>query len=300
MLERLGPAFAHLEEHSVEQPNLTVNLWDAESSGVEPPVLPALDPNDPRGAFFYAGVPPHYISCQPGLSVLNALDVEQGVGWFWCRAAEALPFWELAAPIRQILHWWLSERDLLLLHGAAVGMAEGGVLLVGPGGSGKSTCALSSLGSDLLYAGDDYVAARCGADPWIYSLYSSGKLVPGHARLLSHLPPPTHNEAGADDEKAVFYVHERFPERLCRGFPLRAVLVPRVTGTSARIVPLKPVDALRALAPSTLLQMRPALPEAFATMARLLERVPTFAFEVGGDTAEIPRAIEQLLADLPG
>ena len=67
---------------------------------------------------------------------------------------------------------------------AAVGQAAGGVLLVGAGGSGKSTCALSCLTSDLLYAGDDYVAVELRPEPRVLSLFCSGKLEPDHAALL--------------------------------------------------------------------------------------------------------------------
>jgi hypothetical protein len=299
MLEQLARAFSHLRDESGEDPALTVSLWDSKTSRIDPPPLPKTDENDPRGAVYYSAEPPLQVAYQPGLSLLSALDARRASAWFWCASATDLPFWEPAAPIRQILHWWLAEQGLMLLHGAAVGTTEGGVLLVGRGGSGKSTCALASLASDLLFAGDDYVAACETPNPWIYSLYSSGKLVPDHARLLPHLPPPSFDGDGSEEEKAVFFVHDRFPGHTCEGFPLRAVLVPRVAGTEPRILPLEPGGALRALAPSTLLQLHPARPEAMASMARLLQRVPTFAFEVGGDIDEIPKAIERFLRDLP-
>ena len=299
MLERLGSAFAHLSEVFVGEPDLRISVWDSESTGVEPPPLPATDESQPRGAVVYSATDSLQIAYQPGLSQLSAFDSERRTAWFWCRDAAELPFWEPAAPFRQILHWWLARRELLLLHGAAVGTAEGGVLLVGRGGSGKSTCALASLTSDLLYAGDDYVAARVGTEPWVYSLYCSGKLVPGHATLLPHLPPPSFDGDGTEDEKAVFYVSERFPDRMCCGFPLRAVFVPRVTGSEPRILPVEPGAALRALAPSTLLQLHPARPEALRSMAGLLRRVPTYSLEVGPEIDAIPKAIERFLHDLP-
>jgi len=299
MLEQLWPAFAHLEDASGAEPALTVNLWDSESSGVAHPPLPRTDANEPRGAVYYAAEPPLQVAYQPGHSLMSAFDAESASAWFWCASAANLPFWEPAAPIRQIMHWWLTDRGLMLLHGAAVGTPAGGVLLVGRGGSGKSTCALASLASDLLFAGDDYVAARPAPDPWVYSLYSSGKLEPDHARLLPHLPRPRFHGDEAADEKSVFYVQDRFPGHTCEGFALRAVLVPRVAGAKPRVLPLEPGGAFRALAPSTLLQLHPARPEAMAEMARLLQSVPTFAFEVGGDIYEIPKAIERLLNELP-
>jgi hypothetical protein len=183
----------------------------------------------------------------------------------------------------------------LLLHGAAVGYPSGGVLLVGAGGSGKSTCALSALASDLLYAGDDYVAVQLGPEPRVLSLYCSGKLEPGHARLFPHLPAPSFNGDGRLEEKSVFYVAERFPSRMCRGFPLRAIAAPRVLGNAPRVESLPAVQALAALAPSTLLQLVPGGQEALSAMATLLQRMPTFRLDVGGPIEALPQMIDQLL-----
>ena len=293
MSERLAAAFAHLVDSSATEPELTIRVWDS----ARPP-LPEVAPG-PRGAVYYSADGPLQIAYQPGLHLLSVLDADRRLAWFWCAAAEVLPYWESSAPFRQILHWWLASRSMLLLHGAAVGRADGGVLLVGRGGSGKSTSALVCLESELLYAGDDYVAVRDEGEPAVYSLYCSGKLEPAHAARLSHLPEPSIEGDGSPDEKAVFYVQGRYPDRTCETFPLRAVLAPRIAGERTRIEPLRGAAALGALAPSTLLQLHPAEPQAFARMARLVARVPTFAFDLGPEIGEIPRAIERFLDELP-
>src|SRR5205807_9910 len=83
-------------------------------------------------------------------------------------------------------------------------------------------------------------------------------------------------------EKSVFYVGERLPERMAEGFPLEAIVAPHVTGAEPRHTPLGAAGALAALAPSTLLQLVPAEPQALSAMAGLVSRVPTFGLEVGG------------------
>jgi hypothetical protein len=173
---------------------------------------------------------------------------------------------------------------------------------VGKAGSGKSTVALASLDSELLYAGDDYVAVTLGPAPRIQSLYSSAKIEPEHVRtLLPHLLPAVANRDRLDEEKAVVYVEEHFPERVTSGFPLRAVLVPNVRATRAktRIVETSRAAAFAALAPSTILQLHTAGPDAFATMSRLVHRVPCFGLELGSDIRTIPQAVVDLLARLP-
>jgi hypothetical protein len=295
MFDRLAPAFAHLRDPSPAQPALTLRVWDSSRASATPP-LPSVPPG-PRGAVYYSAEGSVQIAYQPGLQLLSALDSDRSVGWFWCSSADAVPYWEASAPFRQILHWWLASRDMLLLHGASVGKPDGGVLLVGRGGSGKSTSALACLESDLLYAGDDYVAVRDGDTAIVYSMYCSGKLEPTHATRLRHLPEPTIDGDGSADEKAVFYVNEHYPDRMCESFPLKAVLAPKVGGSRPRVSPLEGGAALRALAPSTLLQLHPAEPEAFRRMAGLLARVPAFAFELGPEIALIPPTIDRFLED---
>ena len=293
--QRVAPAFGHLKDSSGAPPELTIRVWD--TGGGAPPPLPEAPPG-PRGTVYYSDEGGMRIAYLPHLQLLSVLDAERAVAWFWCARAETLPFWEASAPFRQILHWWFGPRNMLLLHAAAVGRAGGGVLLVGRGGSGKSTSALSCLDSELLYAGDDYVAVS-DADRLVYSLYSSGKLEPGHATRLPHLPRPAISGDGSEDEKAVFFVQDRFADRIVESFPLRAVLAPRIGGDTTRMIPLDGGAALRALAPSTLLQLHPAEPAAFGRMARLVGRVPTFQFELGPEIAAIPSAIERLLDELP-
>jgi hypothetical protein len=297
--EQLGRALEHLVDGSEAEPVLTICAWDSEQSGTQPPPLPTLGHGDPRGTTFYASDQGRRLASRPVLGQLSAYDPDRRTGWFWCRNGRELPFWERAAPFRQLLHWWLPEYGKLLVHGAAVGRATGGVLLVGRGGSGKSTCALSTLTSPLLYAGDDYVAVDPGPEPHVFSLYCSGKLVPSHARLLPHLPAPSFAGDGSLEEKSVFYVAERFPDRMCGGFPLKAVVAPRIGGAAPAHAPAGPAEALAALAPSTLLQLVPAEAEALTAMAGLLKRVPAYRLDVGGPVELLPEALDRLLEEVP-
>jgi hypothetical protein len=219
------------------------------------------------------------------------------VAWFHADDGSSLDYWEQAEPLRQILYWWLDRRRIDLVHAAAVGTSSGGVLLGGASGSGKSTSSLACLASELSFAGDDYVAVdRPDRSPYVHSLYSSGKLEAEHATRLPHLRPLLDaGEAAMIDGKAVVPLALLFPDRMCSGFPLRAILIPRITEDGPRTRPITPTTALTALAPSTLLQVRPTKPSALADMSRLVQRVPCFALELGRDIGSIPGAISRLL-----
>ena len=180
LLSRITPAFAHLPHVCDETPaDLTVLLWDTASTGQPLPDLGAH-----RAV---AGSPVTPILHGGGRSfvfhafenAMSYLDHEERVGVYVVEDASTLPPWERACPLRALLTWWLAPQDLLLAHGAAVGSAEGAVVLAGPGGSGKSTTALSCFAAGMGYLGDDYVLL----DPTtrsVWSVYASAKLADEH------------------------------------------------------------------------------------------------------------------------
>jgi hypothetical protein len=305
LLERLTPAFAHLAAPSAGEdgpPALTVHLWDSASTGAPAPPRPRTPSDFAPGALFHFHEPPLRAAYQPGLESLSILDSEAKVAWHWVSDAFDQPYWDQASPIRQILFWWLSSRGHLQLHGGAVGTPEGGVLLVGKAGSGKSTVALSSLGSELLYAGDDYVAVALDPSPRVESLYSSGKLEPAHVHdLFPELRSLLANPDRLDSEKAVIYVQQHFPSQVTSGFPLRAILVPtvRATQSGSRVVQTSRAGAFTALAPSTIFQLHTANHDALATMSRLISEVPCYGLELGSDLTTIPETIAHFLSSLP-
>jgi hypothetical protein len=284
--EALSPAFAHLETREDEPPALTLHVWDsgtrrAEATGA--------------GASYYSEQDGVRALHQPS-DVLSVLTADADTGWFWMPDANGLPYWDYTAPFRHLLSWWLDAQGLRQVHGGAVGTEDGGVLVVGPGGSGKSTTALSTLLDERLrYAGDDYVAVGSAHAPVVHSIYCSGKVHQEDLHRLPHLEPAL-ADGIRPDEKAVFYVEQAFPGRSIAGFPLRAIVVPRVTDRrAARAVPGTRAEALAALAPSTIFQLHPPARDALAWMAGLVRSVPTFVLELGSDVETLPAALLRIL-----
>lgn len=300
MFMRTGPSQAHLERQGIDDAVLTIDVWDSAADRSADPPLPRPAASAVPGAKYYFADGRVQASYMPTSGALNVFDTASSRGWYWAPDAFRMPDWEAAAPNRHLFHWWLPQHGVVELHGGAVGLADGGVLIVGRGGSGKSTTCLACLGHpDLRYASDDYTAISVGAEPWAHSLYSSGKLEPHHAKRLPHLASTAANERRLHiEEKAVFYVHEQFPKSVVDGFPLRAVVVPRIASgeRDTRLVKASPAAALSALAPSTLFQLHPPTSEGFRVMADVVRRVPTFYLDLGSEIDRIPAVILQLLA----
>jgi hypothetical protein len=293
---RVLPALAHLAAAPVGAPALSVHLWDTASTGVTmiPPPWP-LDPLGPGGIIPAAAGDGLFASVQPGNGLLQLVDVEAGVAVLWLRDAAELLRHEMAAPLRQIVAAWAEARGLCLTHGGAVARGGGsGILLGGPGGSGKSTCALLALGAGLDYLGDDYVLVD-PARAWVHALYATAKLAPASraragalAGWFAEEPPP--------GEKAIAYLAPRLGEQAPRGAQLRALVLPRVGGgVATRVEPLGKAAALRGLAPSTVLQYNGDPARTLTSLRRLVDALPCHRLHLGSDAAGVAAALVGLV-----
>lgn len=278
----LTPALDHRRVAARPNPELTIHVWNSDSIGTRLP-LPPLP----------SGKGEHKAGQPDGLWLL---DERRRQAFLWIRDVSLLPPWEYGAPLRHLLHWWLAGLDVQLIHAAAVGVSHGGVLLVGKGGSGKSTCALACLDHGMLYAGDDYVLTQATVVPSADSLYNSAKLELGHSLRFPELAERFQQASTTGGDKALIFIQNSDAGRLCSGFPIRAIFAPRVSGQrDTSLEPISAATVLRSLAPSTLLQLPGAGPRALRTMTELVARLPCYQLHVGTELAQIPRVVTQLL-----
>ncbi len=304
-LAELARAFAHLASGRSDPASLTVHLADGDAVSL------------PRAPWDLLGRTPStawdadeselmhvWDERVDGLFRLDGasvsmLDHASGVGVFWTASLARMPRYERAAPLRAILDWWGGDHGCRVVHAGAVGTEQGGALLVGKAGSGKSTAVLACVGSGLSYAGDDGVAVSAGTMPMVHSLYCTAKLEPCHLRrALPLLTPMLEHSEQAHQGKRMFFLDRDRSAALTAGFPLRAVLVPRVTeGQRTTTRPVSSSAALVALAPSTLFQIPGARQQRLHHMAAVLRRVPAYALDLGSDLAAIAPAIRAVLDD---
>lgn len=296
----LTPALEHLRIEPAAEPALQICIWD--STTTHSNMVPSPWTKD---AFAQHGIIPDYNTdriCtifQPGENTLNMLDKKENSALYWRKNTHNIPYYTVGAPFRSLFHWWMHHNNRQLLHAAAVGTPEGGVLIVGKGGSGKSTTALSCLQSDLVYAGDDYTLLSLDPEPYVHSLYSTAKLNVGHIDRLPFLVPYIYNKEPSEEDKYVLLLNQHCPEKVSKGFPIKAILIPTVTGKpDTRFRISTPMQALTALAPSTIFQMAGNRTESFDNIARLVKKVPAYVLECGTDIPQIPCVIGNLLKHL--
>ena len=309
----LTKALDHLEAREVSWPahrELTVFIIDGSVSPRNPLLRCYLKPlvdfwpqyTGPRGELLDIHGGSVAAFYRPGPDLLSIVDLDANLAFYWKRDLSPPPYYEAGSPMRALLHAWMLKQGVQFVHGGAVGTESGGVLLAGKGGSGKSTSALACLNSGLKYASDDYcmVTSSDGIESRLYSLYNTVKLIGSSdlarfRNLESHVWNP---ERGPFDKVTIF-LNESFPETLISQFPLRAILVPRITGqTETRIEPCGEGEALMALAPSSLAQLPASGPRDLNFIGRLIRRSPCYRMSLGTDLAQIPRAIGRLLSQL--
>ncbi len=297
MRERLLPALISGAAGTHIEPDFTIHVWDCASAGLPAEGLP-WRPEDigPRGAVDVATSATVRTAFMVGSSALSMLDLEQGLGLFRARDAESLPWYERAAPFRTLLHWALELRGCRFVHAAAVATADGGALLAGRGGSGKSTTAMLCLESGFGYAGDDYVGITMNGEPRVHAIFTSAKLSASSIGWLPFLRPAIRVEPHGD-EKGVAMIGALLPRQIVPSFPLRAVIVPSVTGGTSRLRRISGGAALRALAPTTLFQLPGSGAEAFAHVAGIVRSLPAWSLELGDDRAAIPGLVARAIED---
>jgi hypothetical protein len=215
------------------------------------------------------------------------LEPSRGLG----AVAYSLPLktHEQAAPFLPLIKTFLQHRGITMLHAGAVALNESGLLLIGRGGSGKSTTSLLCLEAGWDFLADDYCAFF---EQTVYSLYSSAKIHLKDAARVNFL----HLRQNPDPEKGYTMLFPRFQNQLRGAAPIRALVLPSVGGELG-FEPISPQTALLALAPSTLLQLRDSA-EVLGKLANLARGLPCFRLHLGNHPKAIPAMLQRLLEGL--
>lgn len=296
----LTPALAHLACPPARAPALEIRAWDSQSSGV------ALPGGIGHLATHVEGAAPAAAS-RDGLfsaysfPALNLFDSARRLAGFWVQDGAALPYYEWAGPMRNIIHWWAGTQGLQLVHAAAVGVAGEGVLIVGKSGSGKSTTSLGALLGGLEFLGDD----RCLVDlasnaPVAHGVYASAKLHGPNLDRFPELRPLIENPGFRAEDKAVVMVGRHFAGQVVRELHVNAILAPNVTHSGRTTFErISAADGLKALAPSTVFHLPSAGVAPFQAMAQLARRVPSYRVNLGADSLEVTAALRSFIQNLP-
>lgn len=275
-------------------PELTICAWDEASTGVAAERDETADIDDAPTARTVVstgeGLVVHY---GDGSRVLQGFDAARSTIFLWASDVDALArTGDRTKPVLEGLHAWLLETPWQPVHAGAVGGPSGGVLLAGPAGAGKSTTALTCLRAGWRYAGDDYVAVRSQPDARVEPLYRSARIT---LETAAHFPEHDAGRVGTVTfdglTKHDIHLADQVPAELFAGFPLRALLLPRVVGGETRLHPAPRAAAMIGLSTTTLYQLRGGTATAFGKIGAFVESLPAYWLDLGEDIDAIPAAI---------
>lgn len=294
--------FAHLrsdEAHS-RSPSLTIEMWDEDETearchaGLTRDDLD-LHPDLKRSA------EGRYASYQLQHSLV-CLDRYASSMVGYVSNADDLSLYERGRPLHVPLSLWHKSQDIPLIHAGLISKNGSGLLLAGPGGSGKSTSAVTCAYAGFDYLSDDLVGLEVSSKENFvgHSLYNSTFMEADHLKRFSGLTTHAIKGKYSFEKKHLVLLSQITSLRFAQACRVHAVILPRVlhrpTSTLRRA---SKGEALMALAPSSLLVGdRSHGIEGFAKLTRLVEQVPCYWLELGGPLDEIPHVLDGLLSEV--
>jgi hypothetical protein len=302
LVEPIMTALDHRRVPEAGHPDITIGLFDFRSTGQRALLVDLLEQRAcPNGAIWrWSEQGSQLLYQRRPVQTVQAFDARHQRTLFWISDACELPAWDRCKPLLQALHWTLARGPWQPIHAGAVCGAQGGVLLGGKGGAGKSTTALACVRAGWRYAGDDYVLVKTSPEPRVENLFNSARLWDDMLLRFPEFQRTLTNPAASPDEKADLRLADCMPRQDFVGFPLRAILLPNVTeAPGSAIRPASPAQAMIALAPTTMLMPHVDSSKVFRRIVDLVKALPAFQLNLGTDIDRIPLAIENLLTTLP-
>jgi hypothetical protein len=304
LAEFMDLPFAHLRADShLPISSLAIELWDQVETGVSCQIGLSrgdldLHPDlrrSPDG---------RYASYQLQHSLV-CLDRVSGLMIGWVSNAAELSLYERGRPLHVPLSLWHKNHGMPLMHAGLVSKHGRGLLLVGPGGSGKSTSAIMCAYAGFDYLSDDLVGLELSADGGFigHSLYNSTFMEPNHLKQFNQLDRHAIRGKYSFEKKHLVLLSQIASLRFARNCRIHAIVLPRVLHRPTSVLrrASRP-EALMALAPSSLLMGERSYGlQGFEKLSQLVEQVPCYRLELGGTLEEIPRVLEGLLSEVrPG
>jgi hypothetical protein len=247
----MGRAFFAGPPPSQSSPSHELRVWDGNDAENRPPRA-RWDPAD--------ALPLGVISSHSNESIRCAVDFHTEsliVSHFarrqthtWYPDIAVLPHWAKASPFRIPLSWLCNRHQMQIVHGAAVGINGRAVLLVGDGGSGKSTTALACALAGFDYLGDDYCAIEPAAGK-VHMVYRTAKMFGATLDLLPTMRDRVANLDRIEVEKGVAFL-DADHVKLRHSAEISAIVLPRVGEGPSMIYPATRKEVIQAVLPSTI------------------------------------------------
>ncbi|PLW76636.1 hypothetical protein C0081_13665 [Cohaesibacter celericrescens] len=271
-----------LDRRSV--PSLLSARWDTEVFSTKA-FVEAMEQEKLRGIY------------DPDHDLWQFYDHEAKRGLYILRSEGSVPPWEASFPLRNFIHWSCQETSQGLLHAGTAGVDGDGVLIVGPGGSGKSGTTLAAILSGMDSVGDDYVLASLQGEsvevrPVIAKMKQDAK---GLARLGLN-PDEALFEGPNWQNKYSFDFAALGRGMRAPHLKIKAALLPRIShGDKTSFTKTSGMQAMLKLSPSNLYQLTGDWQRTMQFSGSICRNLPAFHMDLGAETDEIADSLRDLI-----
>lgn len=286
----VSKALSHLPPAPAEPEfELTVDVWDSKELRLEPAWR-----SDPTG-------PPTLMKTSSSGHYIGE-ERHHGALWFDRRKKHIvghidgtgqLSLDARARPFHKLLSAWLWDEGVQFVHAGLVSSGERGLLLVGNGGAGKSTASIAALMAGMDYLGDDFVGfSQDGNQVTGFGFYASCLLDRHHILNFPQLADASLAPNLAIEHKNVAFLGERLKPQLRHECSVQAIAMPRVIpDPRSSFEPAKKIEALRAIAPTSVMYLPRPSKEAFHRLSDMVNALPCYWFNSGSNIDAIGETI---------
>jgi hypothetical protein len=274
-------------------PTARVVAFDSATSGVAMPA-PPWTPDAYRPGLGIDGLQRgrFLASYMVEFATLGLYDRERALGVYW--AHDASFTWQEAAPLRNMLRWIATDHGTHLIHAAAIGWRDDGVLILGAKGAGKSSASLAAMLDGLTFVADDFCLLHQGEHrSWRATpLTHTARVTETTLARLGGLRERITNHGAPADHK----IEVTVADRLADGLTIRALTTPV---HARRTEAARPVDRrtfVRSVLAGTVGVFPGLAHESLRLLVTLSEQHPCFILPIGPELAGAGDAVTELLA----
>lgn len=296
-------AFTHLEVKNkvVKEKPFTIFIWDENESGISFPNPPWITPeNLLQDSYVQIQLDYYFADRFHNQSILYLYNLRENSAVCVIKDARNLNNSFVSAPFIKLISIWASKQNLNILHAGCVSKNNKGVLIVGKGGKGKSSTSVQCIIDGLDYLSDDYILIDNSNEKTIaYSIYNSGKLHLNHIEKFKKIK--YFIEIGNLDQsnKPLLFLSPIFKNQIKRSTEINAIIVPLITSNvSANYYRISSIEALKDLAPSTLILLNNNDLNGLKSLANLTRKLPNFCLEIGSDYEDISLKVKNIINEI--
>jgi hypothetical protein len=293
-------ALLHLPQVTSPDIGLEIMVWDELDSNIhlpQPPNELFVHPNGKK--YSQNTLDGYFIIYYENKTIFHLYDLEANRAIVCIRDVHKLPNYFLAAPFFEVFKLWSKKSGFNILHAGCIANNEHAIIIVGKGGMGKSTTSIQSLIGGLNYLSDDYVLVKFGDNPMAYSIFCSGKLHTDHLKNFPTVSKIAFNKNEEIYDKPLMFLNEIYPDQIQLQSPIKAIIAPQLNNEKESFFEsLSSFEALKALAPSTILQLRLGNNMDLKIMADFTKSTKCFKLFLGRDLNGIPPIVNELLKSL--